>query len=194
MAKRLLAALKDTKFFVQEWLANPQHTGAIAPSSPRLAAAMARWLPKDPNSFVVELGPGTGAVTGALLKRGLREDRLVAIEQNPRMAERLQKKFPRACVIEGDAWKLDELLAAELPPGAKVGAVFSSLPIMNFPKPHAEALAEKIHAVLHARGTWVQYSYLIALEKLPGSGRFNRLGSDMVWLNLPPARVSVYRK
>ena len=194
MAKRLLAALNDTKFFVQEWLANPQHTGAIAPSSSRLAAAMARWLPKDPDSFVVELGPGTGAVTGEFLRRGLREDRLVAIEQNPRMAERLQKSFPRAQVIEGDAWQLDELLAEALPPGAQVGAVFSSLPIMNFPRARAEALAEKIHAVLRPRGTWVQYSYLITREKLPGAARFNRLGSDLVWLNLPPARVSIYRK
>ena len=67
MAKKLLAALNDTTLFLQEWLANPLRTGAVAPSSPKLAAAMARWLPADPERYVLELGPGTGAVTAALL-------------------------------------------------------------------------------------------------------------------------------
>jgi phosphatidylethanolamine/phosphatidyl-N-methylethanolamine N-methyltransferase len=110
MAKKLLAALGDTTLFLQEWLANPQRTGAVAPSSPKLAAAMARWLPSNPESYVLELGPGTGAVTEALLERGLREDRLVAIENNPKLARLLRHRFPHAHIITGDAWKLDDLL------------------------------------------------------------------------------------
>jgi len=96
MAKRILAALNDTTLFLQEWLANPQRIGAVAPSSPKLAAAMARWLPADPESYVLELGPGTGAVTQALLDRGLREERLVAIENNPKLARLLRRRFPSA--------------------------------------------------------------------------------------------------
>ncbi|HEX7619027.1 MAG TPA: rRNA adenine N-6-methyltransferase family protein, partial [Verrucomicrobiae bacterium] len=110
MAKRLLATLSDTTLFLQEWLGNPRRTGSIVPSSRRLAAAMARWLPANPESYVLELGPGTGAVTAALLKRGLREDRLVAIENNPKLASLLRERFPRANIITGDAWQLDELL------------------------------------------------------------------------------------
>ena len=105
MAKKIIAALTDTTLFLQEWLANPQRTGSVAPSSPQLAAAMAQWLPHDPESFVLELGPGTGAVTEALIKHGLREDRLVAIEHNPKMARLLREKFPRAQIIIGDAWQ-----------------------------------------------------------------------------------------
>ena len=63
MAKRLLATLTDTTLFLQEWIANPQRTGAVVPSSRKLAAAMAQWLPSDPNSYVLELGPGTGCYT-----------------------------------------------------------------------------------------------------------------------------------
>jgi phosphatidylethanolamine/phosphatidyl-N-methylethanolamine N-methyltransferase len=194
MAKRILATLSDTRLFVQEWLANPQHTGAIAPSSARLANAMARWLPTDAEQFVVELGPGTGAITTQLLRRGLREDRLVAIEQNPRMAACLHERFPRAHIITGDAWQLDVLLAKFLPADAQIGAVVSSLPLLNFPKAHAAALARKIHDVLGPAGTWVQFSYHLTREKLHGSERFARLDSDVIWLNLPPARVSAYRK
>ncbi len=71
MANKLIAALADTTMFLQEWLANPQRTGSVAPSSPQLAGRHAQWLPSNPESYVLELGPGTGAVTEALIKRGL---------------------------------------------------------------------------------------------------------------------------
>ena len=152
MAKKIIAALTDTTLFLQEWLANPQRTGSVAPSSPKLAAAMSHWLPSDPESFVLELGPGTGAVTEMLLKRGLREDRLVAIEHNPKMARMLREKFPRAHIITGDAWQLDDLLRGLREPVLSVGAVISSLPLLNFSPEQAESLAQKIRTVLRAAG------------------------------------------
>ena len=62
MAKKLIAALTDTTLFLQEWFANPQRTGSVTPSSPKLAAAMARWLPSDPESYVLELEIGRAHV------------------------------------------------------------------------------------------------------------------------------------
>src|SRR3974390_3095772 len=103
MAKRLLATLRDTGLFLQEWLDNPRRTGSVVPSSKQPAAAMARWLPADPNSYVLELGPGTGIITQALIRRGVREDRLVAIEHNPKLARLLRDRFPPAHVIAGAA-------------------------------------------------------------------------------------------
>ncbi len=194
MAKKLLAALSDTTLFLQEWLANPQRTGSVTPSSPQLASAMARWLPLDPDSYVLELGPGTGAVTGALIKRGLREDRLVAIERNPKLADLLRRRVPRAHIIAGDAWELDNLLLRLIKPIARVGAVISSLPLVNFPPADAEQLAEKIRTVLEPQGTWVQYSYHIHKRRTRGTSRFQLLASKIVWFNLPPARVNVYQK
>jgi phosphatidylethanolamine/phosphatidyl-N-methylethanolamine N-methyltransferase len=194
MARKLIAAIADSTLFLREWLVNPQRTGAVAPSSPKLAAAMARWLPRDPESFVLELGPGTGAVTAALLKRGLREDRLVAIEHNPTLAKLLRKRFPRAHIITGDAWQLDELLRSQSVPIPSVGAVISSLPLLNFPKEQVEALAQKIRSILDPRGRWVQYTYQIGKHRSRGADAFRLLASQIVWLNLPPARVSVYQK
>jgi phosphatidylethanolamine/phosphatidyl-N-methylethanolamine N-methyltransferase len=143
---------------------------------------------------VLELGPGTGAVTDALLKRGLREDRLIGIEKNPALANILRKRFHDASIITGDAWELDKLLA-ELPqPIESVGAVISSLPLLNFPKEQADALAEKIRSVLEPRGRWVQYSYQIIKDRSRGGDAFKLIASKIVWFNLPPARVSVYQK
>ncbi|HLZ54932.1 MAG TPA: methyltransferase domain-containing protein [Verrucomicrobiae bacterium] len=194
MAKRLLATLTDTTLFLQEWLAHPQRTGSIVPSSRKLAAAMSHWLPSNPDSYVLELGPGTGAVTQALLKHGLREERLVAIERNPKLADLLRERFPRAHIIAGDAWQLDKLLRNWHKPIASVGAVISSLPLLNFSVEQAEDLAQKIRAILEPQGTWVQYSYQIGQLRSRGSSRFRLLASKIVWLNLPPARVSVFQK
>jgi phosphatidylethanolamine/phosphatidyl-N-methylethanolamine N-methyltransferase len=194
MAKKLIAALTDSSLFLREWLANPQRTGSVAPSSPMLTSAMARWLPRDSDSYVLELGPGTGAVTDALLKRGLREDRLVAIEHNPALAIHLRKRFPRAHIITGDAWQLDELLREHSPVIGSVGAVISSLPLLNFPKAQADALAQKIRAILEPRGRWVQYSYHITQGRCRGGEDFRLLASKIVWLNFPPARVHVFQK
>jgi phosphatidylethanolamine/phosphatidyl-N-methylethanolamine N-methyltransferase len=194
MARKLIATISDSTVFLREWLANPQRTGAVAPSSRQLGAAMARWLPRNPESFVLELGPGTGAVTDALLKRGLREDRLVAIENNPNLAKLLRKRFPRAQIITGDAWQMDELLRDLRVPVESVGAVISSLPLLNFPKEQADELAQKIRAVLEPRGRWVQYSYQIVKDRSRGADDFRLLASKIVWFNLPPARVSVFQK
>jgi phosphatidylethanolamine/phosphatidyl-N-methylethanolamine N-methyltransferase len=194
MARKIIAAIADSTLFLREWLVNPQRTGSVAPSSPKLAAAMARWLPRDPESYVLELGPGTGAVTEALIKRGLREDRLVAIEHNPTLAKHLRKRFPRAHIITGDAWQLDELLRSQPVAIPSVGAVISSLPLLNFPKEQAETLAAKIRLILDPRGRWVQYTYQIGKDRSRGSDEFRLLASQIVWLNLPPARVSVYQK
>jgi len=194
MARKLLAAIADSTLFLREWLAHPQRTGAVAPSSPKLAAAMARWLPRDPESYVLELGPGTGAVTEALFKRGLREDRLVAIEHNPVLATHLRKRFPLAHIITGDAWQLDALLAALPQPVPAVGAVVSSLPLLNFPPAEAAALAGKIRGILEPRGRWVQYSYHIVKSRSRGADDFRLVASKIVWWNLPPARVHVFQK
>ena len=194
MAKRLMATLSDTTLFLQEWLANPKRTGSVVPSSKRLAAAMARWLPANPESFVLELGPGTGVVTQALLDRGMREEKLIAIENNPKLASLLHERFPRANIIVGDAWELDDLLRNRPQPIESVGAVISSLPLLNFSEEKAEALAQKIRAVLEPQGNWVQFTYRINKLRPRGSSSFRLHASKIVWFNLPPARVSVFQK
>lgn len=194
MAKKLIAALSDSSLFLREWIANPLRTGAVAPSSPKLAAAMAEWLPDDPDSYVVELGPGTGAVTEALIKWGLREDRLIAIEHNPNMSRLLREKFPGARIINGDAWRIEDYLRNRPAPIQSVGAVISSLPLLNFPPEKAGELSGKILSVLKPGGNWVQYTYNLGKKQPHGAERFHLRASKIVWLNIPPARVSVLSK
>ncbi len=189
-----LARLAATSLFLQELITTPKQVGAILPSSRNLSVAMARWLPRRANSYVLELGPGTGSVTEALFNRGLPQDRLIAIEQSPKMADLLRARFPKATIITGDAFQLDKLLKRHVPHAENIGMVFSSLPLLNFEPVIADDLARKIRALLPAEGKLVQYSYGLGRKQPKAAEHFQCVASRVVWLNLPPARVSVYQK
>jgi phospholipid N-methyltransferase len=75
-----------------------------------------------------------------------------------------------------------------------IGAVFSSLPLLNFEPAIAESLAKKIRALLPSEGRLVQYSYHLGNKQPKAAAHFRYVASDVVWLNVPPARVSVYQK
>src|SRR5580693_1014648 len=158
----LAARFSATCLFVVEAVFRPHQIGAILPSSQKLSAAMARWLPRDGDAYALELGPGTGSVTEALINRGLREDRLIAIEKSPKMADLLRARFPRAIIITGDAFQLDELLKRHAPHVNGVGTVFCSLPLRNFRARVADDLAKKVRSLLLPGGRLVQYTYRIA--------------------------------
>jgi phosphatidylethanolamine/phosphatidyl-N-methylethanolamine N-methyltransferase len=194
MTKDLGASLNATALFLSELLLYPQQIGAVLPSSRHLAGVMAGWLPPDPGDLVLELGPGTGAVTQALLKRGLPQDRLVAIEKSTRMARLLCQRFPKAHVINGNACQLDRLLRRQFKTVPAVGAVISSLPLRMFTPEAARELATKIRSVLRPGGRWVQYSYWLGNGRTDATARFELLSTRVVWLNFPPARVSTYQR
>ncbi len=193
--QQLLAKLKlnAPALFIQELVNNPREIGAVLPSSRNLAVAMAKWLPRDPHAYALELGPGTGAVTEALIQRGLREDRLIAIEQSPKLADHLRSRFPRAKVITGDAFQLDKLLKDHAAHVDQISTVISSLPLMNFPEHIAHDLARKIRGILPTGGKLVQYTYRVGRTP-KAAAHFKCVASKVVWLNVPPARVSVYEK
>ncbi len=164
------------------------------PSSENLGHAMADWLSPDPDDLVLELGPGTGAITKALLARGVQPERLVAIEMSPDLAGLLGRRFPNIHVIRGDAQEMARLLEPHTAGVRRVGTVVSSLPLRQFSEEFTRALAGKIRALLRPGGCWVQYSYHLGTRRQHGSEQFNLRGSSIVWRNLPPARVCVYEK
>ncbi|HAB16912.1 MAG TPA: methyltransferase domain-containing protein [Verrucomicrobiota bacterium] len=175
------------RLFLSELAKYPRQMGTVWPSSPALARAMARWLPAASDQWILELGPGTGIVTEQLLAAGLPEHRLVAVEKSPRLAGFLRDRFPQACILSGDALELGTLLE-----GRKVGAVFSSLPLKVFSPDQVRRLSQEIHQALLPDGHWVQYSYQLVNGHSPAAS-FHAVDSSIVWKNLPPAKVSVYR-
>jgi phosphatidylethanolamine/phosphatidyl-N-methylethanolamine N-methyltransferase len=92
----------EMALFVGAWLREPAATGAISPSGPSLARLMTQALAPD-GGPVVELGPGTGVFTRAMLARGLPEASLVLVERDAEFARRLRLRYPQATVLHMDA-------------------------------------------------------------------------------------------
>lgn len=186
------ARLGDDARFLKSWIDAPLRTGSVTPSSPFLARRMASFVDPDLPGPVIEIGPGTGPVTEALIERGIDEARLVLVEYSPEFCELLRERFPRATVVEGDAYALSATLKDHLT--EKAIAVVSSLPLFTRPPALRSALVKDAFTLVVEGAPFIQFTYSV-ISPVPrkGSG-LKAFVSDWVLRNIPPARVWVYRQ
>jgi phosphatidylethanolamine/phosphatidyl-N-methylethanolamine N-methyltransferase len=184
--------LDDEVRFLRSWIEKPLHMGAVMPSGRVLARTMAQYVDVESDAPVVELGPGTGAITNALIARGVDQKRLVLVEYNPGFCALLRDRYPQAQVIQGDAYRLRDSLREVL--GSPASAVVSGLPLVTKPMQTRLRLIRDAFLALAPGAPFVQFTYSVAPpipRSLPG---VSTEASERVWINLPPARVWVYRK
>jgi len=191
VAKRSLR-LDDEVHFIRSWMEKPLATGAVMPSGKRLARAMAHCVDPDAPGPIIELGPGTGAVTAALVDLGIEQKRIVLVEFNPNFCRLLRNRYPEATVVQGDAYGLKRLLGSLLRQPA--AAVVSGLPLLIKPLKLRLRLLTDAFALLAPGGPFVQFTYAV-VPPIPRSysGAYAQ-AAERVWFNFPPARVWVYRK
>lgn len=165
-----------------------------------MAALLASVVPAEGVPVVVELGPGTGAVSAAIAARLPRAARHLAIELDPAMAEFLRRHQTDMEVINGDARDLGRLLAARDIGGA--AAVVSGLPWSLFDAESHERILRQVAAAIGTEGAFTTFAYTHT-TRLRSARNFRRtLGlvfdevqiSRMVWHNVPPAFVYVCRR
>lgn len=144
---------------------------------------------------VVELGPGTGTITGKIASRIRPEAAFLAIELNPVFVRRLAAQIPLVHVIHDSAERLGEILLER--DVESVDAVISSLPWSLFSQERQEGLLRAVAQSLRPGGTFATTAYLPGLS-FPAARRFRELlerhfpsvqRSALVWRNLPPAFV-----
>ena len=173
--------------FLKGLIARPKNVAAIAPSSPALARAIADQVDPAMDGAVLELGPGTGIVTEALRERGIAAERLTAIEYDPAFARQVRERCPGVRVLQGDAFAFPALTD-----GVRFAAIVSGLPLLNHSPAERRALVETALAHLVPGAPFVQLSYgLHPPIAAPDGVALKR--AALVLLNLPPARVWVYR-
>jgi phosphatidylethanolamine/phosphatidyl-N-methylethanolamine N-methyltransferase len=185
--------LGDETQFLRKLLENPRLTGAVAPSGPFLARAMARAVGAVRDGLVVELGPGTGPVTKALIENGVAREKLVLVEYDPIFCRLLAQRFLPVRVIQGDAYDLKRALAPYS--GQRIAAVVSSLPLLNQPPALRAKLIDDAFALMGPTGVFVQFTYGLD-SPAPRKACINKYSgqcSAPIWRNLPPARVWTYR-
>jgi phosphatidylethanolamine/phosphatidyl-N-methylethanolamine N-methyltransferase len=184
--------LDDEVRFLRSWIEKPLHMGAVMPSGRVLARTMAQYVDINSKGPVVELGPGTGAITNALIEHGIDQKRLVLVEYNPGFCVLLRDRYPQAKVVQGDAYALRDSLWDVL--SAPASAVVSGLPLVTKPMLTRLKLIRDAFVALAPGAPFVQFTYSVAPpipKSLPG---VSTEASERIWMNLPPARVWVYRK
>jgi phosphatidylethanolamine/phosphatidyl-N-methylethanolamine N-methyltransferase len=183
--------LDDEVKFIRSWIEKPISTGAVMPSSRVLARAMARYVDPESNGAVIELGPGTGPVTQALVRQGIDPARLVLVEFNPDFCRLLRARYPAATVVQGDAYRLRRLLDGYVDEPA--AAVVSGLPLVTKPLRTRLRLISDAMTLLAAGAPFVQFTYAMVPPIPKGLSGVRAEASELIWMNLPPARVWVYR-
>jgi phosphatidylethanolamine/phosphatidyl-N-methylethanolamine N-methyltransferase len=184
--------LDDEVRFIRSWIERPLSIGAVTPSGKMLARAMARYVDPHSDGPVVELGPGTGPVTAALVEAGVAPSRLVLVEFNPAFCRILRARYPGATLVQGDAYSMRRLLETLLLQPA--AAVVSGLPLVTKPMRQRLRLIRDAFDLMLPGAPFVQFTYSVASPLPRRLSGFTVEASERIWMNIPPARVWVYRK
>jgi phosphatidylethanolamine/phosphatidyl-N-methylethanolamine N-methyltransferase len=184
----LTTTFADNLRFLRALITRPKNIGAVLPSGPALANAMARQI--TARGPVLELGPGTGAITAAILEHGTPPESLTCVEYDGDFARHLRARFAGVNIVQGDAFDLDKTLSA---PHLQFAAILSGLPLLNFPMAARRRLVDGALARLAPGGVFAQFSYGPHAPVTPPAGS-DVTRAATVWANVPPARVWVYRR
>jgi phosphatidylethanolamine/phosphatidyl-N-methylethanolamine N-methyltransferase len=179
--------------FIKRYLNDPKSVGGIAPSSSALAEAMVEELSPDPSDLLIELGPGTGVFTEALIATGMPQRNILLVERDPKFATMLHQMFPHADIAQADARHLKRLLHER---GlTQVRQILSGLPFRSLPPTARLGIASAVGQCLAPGGVFVQFSYF-PVPPLPSAvaARYGLIGRQckIVLRNAPPAFVWKY--
>jgi phosphatidylethanolamine/phosphatidyl-N-methylethanolamine N-methyltransferase len=189
---RLFTKFREEVRFLRNWAGNPLTTGAVAPSGKPLARLMASFIePRRPGK-VLELGPGTGVVTQAMIERGIPPEKIVSVEYSGDFVALMRGRFPGVNVVRGDAYAIEP--QAEFGTDRPLASVVSSLPLFSRPPHERRALLNRALDMLEPGAPFIQFSYALFPPVKPEPGAFETDVTDWIVRNVPPARVWIYRR
>jgi len=182
----------QTVRFFKGWLEMPRAVGSIVPTSSTTAREMASLVNPSADMPTLELGPGTGVITKAILERGVTPETLWAIEYSEDFVEHLRKEYPGVKVIQGDAFNLDETLGDKK--DTMFDSIVSAVPLLNFPVPQRIAYVEDLLNRIPAGRPIMQITYGPRSPVPPGRGNYTVERHGFVLRNVPPAHLWVYKR
>jgi len=188
-----LAPGDDRLEFLRGFFHKPKQVGSIIPSSRFLERRIIRCADVAQARTLVELGPGTGGTTRALLRAMAPDARLIAIEINPRFVRHVRSQVSdgRLSVLEGSATDVAQLLAREGLEDADV--MLSGIPFSTMPRPLGLAILRSVRGALRPGGRFVAYQFRDRVETL-GREVFGRAKIQTEVRNVPPMRVYTWER
>jgi phosphatidylethanolamine/phosphatidyl-N-methylethanolamine N-methyltransferase len=190
---RKIAARFDEEFrFFKGWVDKPKAVGSIIPTSSVTARRMASVINPDSGLPVLELGPGTGVITKAILERGVKPQDLYSIEYSEDFVRHLVRDYPGVNFIRGDAFDLDGSLGDNR--GLTFDSVISGVPLLNFPVERRVRYVCDLLDRLPAGRPIVQLTYGPRSPVPPGLGDYKVTRFDFVIRNIPPTTLWLYTR
>lgn len=192
MKKALAEKFDEELRFFRGWIDKPKAVGSIVPTSGVTARKMASIVRPERDDMVLELGPGTGVITRAILEKGIKPENLVSVEYSADFVERLKRDMPGVNFVHGDAFELEAVLAPWK--DRRFDSVISAIPMLNFPVSARVSLLESMLDLLPAGRPVVQITYG-AVSPIPaGRGSYSVERFDFIVRNIPPAHLWLYKR
>lgn len=175
--------------FWKSMLEDPRRVGSIVPSGRLLGLALARETVAQAPGHVYEIGAGTGSITQALFDLRRHFDSFHVIEQSPRLADCLRRRFPGVNVHRACASRLDEIHAGPL----ERLTVVSSIPFRSLQPADRIRIVSALWRQQARCGSFrfIQYSYGAGVPFSDQGDHLHWERRQTVWANLPPATVWV---
>lgn len=192
LGKALAEKFDDELKFFRGWMGRPKTVGSIVPTSAVTARHMASIVDTGSGLPVLEVGPGTGVVTRAILARGVRPEDLYAVEYASEFVRHLRRLYPGVNVIEGDGFNLDQTLG-ELR-HQTFDSVVSGIPLLNFPVAARVAYLEQLLTRIPRGRPVVQLTYGPKSPVPPGHGDYTVERFQFIFRNIPPTQLWIYRR
>lgn len=181
----------ELKFF-KGWIDKPKAVGSIIPTSSVTARRMASVIDTKAGLPVLEVGPGTGVITKAILKHGVKPANLYAVEYSHDFVAHLKRNYPGVNVIEGDAFDLDKTLGEKA--DLTFDSVVSGVPLLNFPVAARVKYVESLLDRIPQGRPIVQLTYGPKSPVPPGLGDYTVERFDFIIRNIPPTTLWIYRR
>ncbi|MBB5700411.1 phosphatidylethanolamine/phosphatidyl-N-methylethanolamine N-methyltransferase [Ochrobactrum daejeonense] len=191
LGRKLAAKFDEEIRFFKGWMDGPKAVGAILPTSSITARRMASVIDTGSGLPVLELGPGTGVITKAILNQGVKPADLYSIEYSHDFVDHLRKNFPDVNIIQGDAFDLDSALGDKK--DQKFDCIISAVPLLNFPMDRRVQLMESLLSYIPRGRPLMQITYGPLPPVPAGRGNYVVQHYDFVVRNVPPAQLWVYR-
>jgi phosphatidylethanolamine/phosphatidyl-N-methylethanolamine N-methyltransferase len=192
MKQRFENKFGDEIRFLKGLAKGPRSVGAIAPTSTVTARKMASVITPESGLPVLELGPGTGVLTKAIIKQGVKPEDIVSIEYSTDFFHHLKIIMPDVNFINGDAFNLSKTLGSLK--HQKFDAVISGIPLLNFSMDMRVALLEDLLDRIPVGRPVVQFSYGPVSPIVAKPDRYHIEHFAFVMRNIPPAQIWIYRR
>ncbi len=192
MARTVTDRFDEEIRFFKTWIDRPKAMGAVLPTSSVTARRMASLISPQCEDPVLELGPGTGVITKAILARGVQPSKLFSVEYTEAFIPQLMSEYPEVNILHGNAFELDDVLPDM--DGRRFDTVISAIPMLNFPLAKRIDLLNELFDRLNPGRPIVQISYGPVSPIPPDWQTYSVEPFDWMVRNIPPARLWVYRR